>query len=120
MNTLSDWIVLTVVVAVIWKLLERKKQSNQKARRANIPAIARWSFTYTAGTGEITSRTVRVQHYYHQNNNIRAWCELRDDERSFYLDRMRDVTDAETGQPVDLPAWIASHRPRRGRPPKKS
>lgn len=50
-------------------------------------------FAYTRADGEQTERTVRPLGLYFWGNKwtLAAWCELREDYRSFRPDRMRDV-----------------------------
>ncbi len=49
---------------------------------------------YTSATGEETERTVRplALFFWGTTWSLTAWCELRDDFRSFRLDRMRSLT----------------------------
>jgi predicted DNA-binding transcriptional regulator YafY len=52
---------------------------------------------YTGGDGEDTERTVRPVGLFFWGNtwSLSAWCELRDDFRSFRLDRIRDLRPRE-------------------------
>ena len=48
---------------------------------------------YVSGKGEATARTVRPLGLFFWGNSwsLTGWCEMRDDFRSFRLDRMREM-----------------------------
>jgi len=76
----------------------------QDAERSNldifgqaIDDLAKVSFAYCDGEGELTDRTVRplAMHFWGKVWTLAAWCELRDDFRTFRVDRTQDVRMAD-------------------------
>ncbi|MGH0031272.1 MAG: helix-turn-helix transcriptional regulator [Myxococcota bacterium] len=71
------------------------------------------AFDYTRADGEESQRTVRPLGLYFWGNKwtLAAWCELRQDYRSFRPDRMRTVTVQETrfdpDDGIDLAGFLA-------------
>ncbi|MEY8688346.1 MAG: WYL domain-containing protein [Leptothrix sp. (in: b-proteobacteria)] len=53
---------------------------------------------YVDAAGESSERVIQVRGVEPGGRLVQAWCELRNAERSFRVDRMRQVVDAETGE----------------------
>ncbi len=66
--------------------------------RGAIEAHRKAHFAYTSGIGGETERTVRPLGLFFWGSvwSLTAWCELREDFRSFRLDRMRELCIEET------------------------
>ena len=66
------------------------------ALRGALEAHRKVRLAYTDAAGEPTDRTVRPLGLFFWGTtwSLTAWCELRDDFRSFRLDRMREMTVA--------------------------
>lgn len=60
-------------------------------------ARLRVSFTYVDESGSATNRTVRplALHFWGRTWTLASWCELREDFRSFRIDRISEISDGE-------------------------
>jgi hypothetical protein len=67
-------------------------------------------FNYTDGNGKKSRRIVKckeMQNYFGDQLAIYGQCQLRQAGRTFRIDRMSDVIDAETGEVIDdLPIFV--------------
>lgn len=67
-------------------------------------------FNYTDGNGKKSRRIVKckeMQNYFGDQLTIYGQCQLRKAGRTFRIDRMSDVIDAETGELIDdLPIFV--------------
>lgn len=79
--------------------------------------LARWMIKYVDARGETTHRVIRVLKVHPNLGQVVAWCELRNDQRTFILDRIEAAADMETGELVTLPDWLRTYR--RSRRPKR-
>jgi len=82
-----------------------------------IQYLARWHVRYVDAHGQING-ALQVQCVRPDLLGVDAWCEARGGISTFDLDGFARVSDAESGNPVDLGAWlkVATKKPA---PPKK-
>jgi len=99
--------------------LPREIRDNVECFRRGIDRGARVRFRYTDQEGQETSRDVRplCLSFWGTVWTATAWCELREDFRTFRPDRMRDVSlgapfESEEGR--DLATFLARVWPGRG------
>jgi hypothetical protein len=67
---------------------------------ADIAVRARLRIRYIGGSGLAKERDISVNYYNPDQGWIVGHCHLKDRQRTFYLDRIEDATDLETGQKV--------------------
>lgn len=81
------------------------------------PIYGRWSIRYlrieASGEQVVTHRVIRILRVRPNIGLLDCWCELRQQERTFALFRIVDAADADTGELIDIPAWLTDYR--RGR-----
>lgn len=69
--------------------------------------IRRVSFDYLDQDGNLTTREVTARRYREREGKLYAFCHLRDDDRTFFVDSiLGDVVDAKTGELLDKHAWL--------------
>lgn len=88
--------------------LDPRSSENLTSVRAALAEVRRLSFEYCDGADQSTKRTVRPlgAFFWGKHWTLAAWCELRDDFRSFRLDRMDEVQlrapfEAEEGRRLE-------------------
>ena len=81
--------------------------------RANgLKVQGRLQFKYENENGEQTKRTVQLSHTYPKVlfKYLLGHCELRNEERTFRLDRVTSPVDAaDDSEIINLPFWLRSH-----------
>jgi hypothetical protein len=77
---------------------------DQPTREASFPDVR---IAYEDGSGDQTERRITPLHHS-AAGVITAHCHLRNDERTFRLDRIRAVYDSITGKALDKQVWIDS------------
>lgn len=86
---------------------------------APTPVFGRWRLNYVTfrddGTREHTQRVVRILEVMPTKRQIRCWCELRQAERTFSLFFLEPPIDMETGEVIDVEAWLTAYRSLRRR-----
>ena len=92
-----------------------RKAAKEAQRLAGpAPVHGRWSIIYRAAYGDerdmATERIVRITEVKPNLRQIVAWCELRREERTFNLDNIQRAAHAETGEIIDLDAWLVEYR----------
>lgn len=80
------------------------KPQDQPTREASFPDVR---IVYEDASGDQTERRITPLHCS-ASGVITAYCHLRNDERTFRLDRIRVVYDSGTGKALDKHVWIDS------------
>jgi hypothetical protein len=80
------------------------KPQDQPTREASFPDVR---IAYEGASGDQTERRITPLHRS-ASGVITAHCHLRNDERTFRLDRIRAVYDSITGKALDKHVWIDS------------
>ena len=63
--------------------------------------------TYEDSKGDLTVRNISVSSYSESTGKVLAWCYLRNDQRSFFTDRMIEAIDTSTGESIeDIDAYL--------------
>lgn len=57
--------------------------------------------TYVNAAGDKTIRNITVNTYSKTTKKIHAWCHLRNEQRTFFTNRMIEVIDTSTGECVE-------------------
>jgi len=73
------------------------------------PFLRTLRFEYTSGSGEITRRTVDITHFYPNGwpAYVLGHCRLRNEQRAFLIDRMRNVYDLESCSRIEeVDGWL--------------
>lgn len=128
-NSTGPIVVLLIAVAwFAWRSVKPKRPASKDASSATRdvapkvaarpPAhwIARWHVRYLDFNGETTERIVRVVSVQPRLEKLHVWCELRNAERTFNLTGLTRVTDAETGEFIDMRDWLQSYSQSRRKP----
>lgn len=80
------------------------KPHDQPTREASLPDVR---IIYEDASGNQTERRITPLHCS-ASGVVNAHCHLRNDERTFRLDRIRVVYDSDTGNALDKHVWIDS------------
>lgn len=117
---MSSFLPLAVVVGVLFFWIYRRVVKSKhgddflKGRAININSsneyLHRWVIDYVDIDGVLTSRTIQIRRIKPIRRQVIAWCELRSDLRTFNMDSMRQVADAESGRLIDLESWLSDYR----------
>jgi hypothetical protein len=67
---------------------------------ADIAVRAKLRIRYIGGSGLAKERDISVNYYNPDLGWIVGHCHLKDQQRTFYLDRIEDATDLETGEKI--------------------
>lgn len=63
----------------------------------------------------VTYRYVRILEVKPRLEQIVCWCEMRRAERTFSLPRIERAADGETGELIDVTAWLEDYKRSRQR-----
>jgi hypothetical protein len=111
----------TAAVVFRYGFTERKDNQNQSTQRPTyqppvieqywketdlVPVNTRLRLSYQNAKLELSERTVHIDHY-DGSCYLRGYCELRDEYRTFRVDRIIECIDEETGEVIkDVPSHL--------------
>jgi len=121
---LLDWLFPTIlVIAAVWFVIHQKTKAKAKAKRKpestqvrrtpepeleydllpSFPVKATLHLWYTDRNGQKTERVVDVQEIGAgvSDNTLVGYCQLRQEPRTFYLHRINQCVDTETGELIN-------------------
>lgn len=95
---------------------DAKRLERQQLKAAGPPAkLGTWRIDYRDIEGTVTRRTVRLLKLMPRNRQLEAWCELRGDKRTFWIDSIIEAVDLATGEILDMDEWIGQQAAERKR-----
>jgi hypothetical protein len=117
------WFIILLILGVaIFVVLRSRRPKNLEV--ASLPSLARTSpepesqplpkttfpevrISYEDASGDVTERTITPIHRL-GTRVIKAYCHLRNDERTFRFDRIRAIYKINTSEPLDKYTWMDS------------
>jgi len=91
----------------------RAKNDFNPSGQYNLPV--RWRIEYVDQQGVLTWRTIRIEHLNLRKLSVEAFCETRQEHRTFFLRSMRKATDPVSGYEVDIDSYVRHVREKRSR-----
>ena len=93
---------------------EANDLANWQASGQGIAVKASLQIRYSDYNGGKTDRRIDATRYIPEGGYIEAWCHLRNEQRTFRVDRIQEAVDIDTGEIVTtrIKSFLRKHRQR--------
>lgn len=131
------WLVFVLlVIGIIWLLASGSRErelKEERERQARLdssadddgrrPGAGRYGYrkpghpthriTYTDAEGNTTQRNIALYKTGHTNTKCEAWCDMRQERRTFLFDRVQNAVDLSTGEVLTRAGFFTAVHPAR-------
>ena len=83
--------------------------NSEKLRQLPDSYWARWTISYCNFRGNVSERTIRITKVLPKSGYVVAWCELRNDQRTFKLSYIVEAVDVDTKERIDPEEWLGKY-----------
>lgn len=124
-----DWFFLFLALFwVAWVIFKgykegRNGKDSDNTTQADEPKKSKWEYrkpgqpthriTYTDADGNTTQRNISLYKTGHTNAKCEAWCETRQERRTFLFDRVQHAIDLSTGEVLTKAGFFSAVHPTR-------
>ena len=92
---------------------DARADDDSHPERTTIPVRAKLKIVYVDSMGSATTRDIDVSAYEPDGGYIEGYCHLREEARTFRLDRIKSAIDLESGEVLavtSMRSWLRKNR----------